>query len=542
MGLFSKVFSRSGEGSSAGGATSSSRHVTASRAAIEEGFVVIDVETTGLSPNADRILELAILRTDARGNVIDEWSSRFNPQGPVGATHIHGMTEADIRDAPLFTDSIEEIVHQLKGAAIAAHNARFDTAFLRAEFARAGWEMPWLPSLCTFEASREYFPELDRRRLSDCCYAAGVRLSNAHSAMGDAKATAGLLAYFLDPKTRPAPRREHLALPQEGAAVAWPDGPSPTPVPLPSARKRTATSRRATAKVSPSLMSMLADYSLQDALDEGAPDGAAGYLELLMEVLEDGIVTDEESIALADTAVIYGLSEKDVEAAHRGFLLALAHKAFDDGKVTRGEREELNSICELLGLPGSVVQNVLNHAEEAVLAVASEGLKPLPSGWSLGEPLRVADKVAFTGCDFNQRARLEKHAGKLGVRIMSSVSGKTTMLVTDGSVDGSKASDAKRFGTRVVHPDEFEILLKFLQPALAAPSKSASPRANADGPAKVSTQAGAEGLNPSVVRKWALENGHPVATKGRIHADVYAAYVAANALTGTQREGAESGR
>jgi DNA polymerase-3 subunit epsilon len=506
--------------------------VTVTQVVGGEGFVVIDVETTGLSPNTDRILELAVVRTDVRGHVTSEWSSRFNPQGPVGATHIHGITEADVRHAPLFTDRIDEIVSQLEGAAVVAHNARFDTAFLRGEFARAGWQMPWLPTLCTLEASRQYLPDLDRRRLPDCCHAARVRLTDAHSALGDARATADLLAYYLDPNTPPAPLAGHLDLAHEGAAVVWPHGPSAEPLTPPTERPKTRSQYRTPVKVSPSLLSMLADYSLQDALDEGAPDGAAGYLELLMEVLEDGIVTDDESGALADTVVIYGLSEHDVEDAHRGFLLALAHKAVEDGRITRAEREELSTICTLLGLPSSVVQDVLNQAEQAGRTVASEGLKNLPDDWNLGEPLRVGDRVVFTGCDPDQRSSLERRAQQHGVRVISSVSGKTTMLVTDGSYDGNKATEARRLGTRVGHPDDFDTLLNFLQPALPpAPKKTSTARASVDRPAQASTQSGAEGLNPSVVRKWAIENGYSVGTRGRIHADVYAAFVNANEET-----------
>lgn len=276
-------------------------------------------------------------------------------------------------------------------------------------------------------------------------------------------------------------------------------------------------------------MSMLADYSLEDALDAGAPDGAAGYLELLMEVLEDGVVTDEESSALADTAVIYGLSEHNLEDAHRGFLLALAHKAIEDGKITRTERAELSTVCGLLDLPGSVVQDVLNRAEQAARTVASEGLKALPDDWTLGEPLRVGDRVVFTGCDPDQRSALESRAEQRGVRVIGSVSGRTTMLVTDGSFEGNKASEARLLGTRVVHPDDFGTLLTFLQPPIpTAAKKTPTSRTSDDGPALVSTRRGVEGLNPSVVRKWAIENGHAVGTRGRIHADVYTAFIAAN--------------
>lgn len=117
------------------------------------GFAVIDVETTGLSPTAHRVVELAVVRTDLSGRVLDEWSTRFNPEGPVGATHIHGITQRDVAHAPRFSELIPHITSRLAGHAVVAHNAKFDLAFLRNEYARAGWGMPWLPALCTLEAS-----------------------------------------------------------------------------------------------------------------------------------------------------------------------------------------------------------------------------------------------------------------------------------------------------------------------------------------------------------------------------------------------------
>src|SRR5699024_11265309 len=67
-------------------------------------FAVIDVETTGLSPEDDRIIELAIIRADEHGRFIDRWVSRFRPEQPGGATHVHGISEADLADAPRFAE------------------------------------------------------------------------------------------------------------------------------------------------------------------------------------------------------------------------------------------------------------------------------------------------------------------------------------------------------------------------------------------------------------------------------------------------------
>lgn len=105
-------------------------------------FAILDVETTGLSPNQSRVVEIAVVRIDGAGQVLDEWSTRLDPEGPVGATHIHGITEADVATAPLFRDIAAHLSAYIAGMPIAAHNAAFDLGFLGAEFQRAGRPQP----------------------------------------------------------------------------------------------------------------------------------------------------------------------------------------------------------------------------------------------------------------------------------------------------------------------------------------------------------------------------------------------------------------
>lgn len=189
------------------------------------GFAVLDVETTGLSPVRDRIVEIAVVRTDAVGRIVDEWSTLVNPQRSVGASHIHGIAAEDVWSAPRFGELVGELMARLAGHALVAHNAAFDLRFLRHECARAGVHLPEAPHLCTLNASRDYLPDLSRRRLPDCCHACGVRLDDAHSALGDARATAGLLAAYLGARTGRPPRPEHTGLPAAAAGVAWPRPP-----------------------------------------------------------------------------------------------------------------------------------------------------------------------------------------------------------------------------------------------------------------------------------------------------------------------------
>ncbi|GAA2501373.1 exonuclease domain-containing protein [Terrabacter carboxydivorans] len=505
-------------------------------------FAVIDVETTGVSPKQHRILEIAVVTTDLQGRVLDEWSTRINPQGPVGATHIHGITDADVAHAPAFPNLIDGLNLRLKGAAIAAHNAKFDLAFLRAEYARAGWNMPFLPALCTLEASNYHLPGLDRRRLADCCWAIGTPLTSAHSALGDAQATAALVAAFMHPRLGRPPLPEHLELPQAAMNVMWPTEPSWAPhahtttARTFSARAQVVMARSAVTAPPPALVKMVEQFSLVDALDEGAPAGALPYLEKLAEVLEDGEVTAEEAADLAAVAEAHQLTKADVASANLAFVRALAYAALDDGKVSRAERSELQQISDLLAVNRKVLPALLDHAEDARNERLSAGLKGLPIDWAHGEPLRVGQKVVFTGCDETVRAHLEERSEKLGVRIINSVSAKTAMLVTDGAFDGVKAARARELGTRIVGPDLYAVLLGNLQPALVVrtetqpatvtPSTPRSPQEVTGAPAYIrgATNATSTGPFPADVRAWARANGHAVGTRGRLHADLIRAY------------------
>ncbi|WP_326554401.1 exonuclease domain-containing protein [Micromonospora sp. NBC_01813] len=436
------------------------------------GFAVFDVETTGLVTSRDRVVELAVVTTDLSGQIMDEWTTLVNPEGAMGATRIHGITAAEVRRAPRFAELIGELNARLAGRALAAHNAPFDLAFLGAEYERAGWSMPAVPYLCTLAASRDYLPALDRRRLTDCCCAMGIGLTDAHSALGDARATAALLRSYLDHGVGRPPQPGHVQLPGRAVHVEWPRIPRH---PVDVARRRPAGPDQVPAEPGV-LAALLDDLPLSAAVDKGAPADTTAYLELLAEVLEDGVLTDDEAASLAGLAGAYSLTRTQVEAAHRGFLLALADKAVSDGKVTHDERRELIATAQHLGFPTDIVKAVLGEARAVRAEQHSKDCRPIPVDWPHGEPLRIGDGVAFTGCDDLVRARLEGRARAAGLRVTGAVSGRTVVLVTDGSAPSTnKAEAARRFRTRVVHPDAFTQLVEYVQPALStARAKGAS--------------------------------------------------------------------
>lgn len=193
-------------------------------------FAVLDVETTGLYPGAgDRVMEIAIVGMDSDGGVADEYVTLVDPHRTPhpDAARVNRITERDTRDAPDFAEVAGDVAEGLKGRVLVAHNAPFDVGFLDAEFGRAGHELPEIAWLCTQQlAARTGLPRFNS--LPDACRSLGVLHEEVHSALGDARATAGLFAALLrHPRLAGARDLADLGCLVAPAAVdAWPSIPA----------------------------------------------------------------------------------------------------------------------------------------------------------------------------------------------------------------------------------------------------------------------------------------------------------------------------
>ncbi len=177
---------------------------SASARPLAPGYAVVDLETTGLSPGADAILEIGLVHLDARGEIEGSWTSLVDPgPGPdgareVGPTFIHGLTPADVTGAPRIADLADLLARDLAGRVVVAHNARFDLGFLGHALSGLGIldaDVP-IPQVCTMRRARDYLTT-PSRRLTACCEAAGIPLAAHHTALDDAMACAGLLRHYL---------------------------------------------------------------------------------------------------------------------------------------------------------------------------------------------------------------------------------------------------------------------------------------------------------------------------------------------------------
>jgi DNA polymerase-3 subunit epsilon len=138
------VSPRSGTGSRAGvgaGAGTGARQTSFddATALIGTTFVVLDLETTGLSPDRDRITEVGAVRARG-GEVLAELRTFVHPGVPIppAVTTITGITDADVAHAPDITTVLPVVLDFLGDAVLVAHNARFDLGFLQAAAARLG--------------------------------------------------------------------------------------------------------------------------------------------------------------------------------------------------------------------------------------------------------------------------------------------------------------------------------------------------------------------------------------------------------------------
>ena len=165
---------------------------------LHDEIVVVDFETTGLNPRKNRIMEIGAVRI-RNGQVVEEYSRFVNPQEPIPeeVVKLTGITDAMVADAGTADTEIPKLLEFIGDAAFAAHNAKFDSAFLREECARLGIELH-MPVLDTLEFSRRMYPSLKSHRLGAVCKSLGISLKNAHRAVHDARATAQMLNRMID--------------------------------------------------------------------------------------------------------------------------------------------------------------------------------------------------------------------------------------------------------------------------------------------------------------------------------------------------------
>ncbi|WP_354641164.1 3'-5' exonuclease [Kitasatospora camelliae] len=184
------------------------------------GYAVIDVEATGRSPWRHRVVEVAVVLLDRHLRTEAEFTTLIDPLGPVGPSHVHRISQDDVVGAPRFREVAPHLLDLLAARVLVGHHVACDRAFLDREFARIGVPFPAVPLLCTMRLARELLPDAGGYGLAACTEAAGLGPYPAHTALGDARATAELLRYCV--RDRSCPPAAWADPVREAARVPWP--------------------------------------------------------------------------------------------------------------------------------------------------------------------------------------------------------------------------------------------------------------------------------------------------------------------------------
>lgn len=432
-------------------------------------FVAVDFETTGFSPDLDRVVEVGLVQFDEYGNTLAEFEQLVNPRRPIPNSRIHGIRSEDVAGCPTFPEVLPLIANFVNGSVLVMHNKTFDLSFLREELRRASLPALGLDALCTLQVMRSRYI-LGPRSLDACCELFGIETSAvAHRALPDARMTALLAQQLLRDS-------------------AWTTIPPAAAIGIDAIAAKHAT-------VSPPVVlvrentDFLAPFQLGASTskpnDSGSGSVTAEYVELLDLALHDDVVPLERSHSLLDFAYSNGLSKQAIRSIHLDYFSVLAAAAWEDHHLSKDELSHLRRVAAYLSIGNW----------EELLCEASEGEYPISSpnsfvggmripSYAMGMERDVADSeflraegeanfqdegvksrlagksIVITG-EFSEFSRAQGQQAILsrGGKAPSSVSKKTFALVVGQDPGPSKLSLASAYGTPLLNVGEFRHVL-----------------------------------------------------------------------------------
>ena len=165
---------------------------------LQADYVVFDLETTGFSPETNKIIEIGAVKVQ-NGAIVDRFSTFVNPEVPIPfrIEQLTSIRDDMVIDAPVIEDILPKFMEFCKGCIMVAHNADFDMSFIKKNCMRQGIECN--PTIVdTVGLARVLLSNLNRFKLDTVAKALGVSLDNHHRAVDDAACTAEIFVKFIE--------------------------------------------------------------------------------------------------------------------------------------------------------------------------------------------------------------------------------------------------------------------------------------------------------------------------------------------------------
>ncbi len=160
-------------------------------------YISIDLETTGLDPKRDRIIEIGAVRVED-GIRTGEFETFINPGRRLEEriVELTGITDEQLNNAPRITEVMPQLLEFMGDAPLLGHHVIFDYSFLKK--AAVDQKLPFeRRGIDTLKIARKYLPQLEHRSLDYLCEYYGIE-HHAHRALADAKATEELYRHLAD--------------------------------------------------------------------------------------------------------------------------------------------------------------------------------------------------------------------------------------------------------------------------------------------------------------------------------------------------------
>lgn len=163
-----------------------------------QGIIAIDLETTGLSPLVDRIIEIAAMKITPEETTV--FQTLINPQIPIPphTTAIHNITDEMVKDSPILQAVLHELKHFMADLPVVAHNAKFDMGFVVMGMQKSNLELSKNDVYCSCKLARHTHMELPNHKLATLVKELDIPLLNHHRATDDAFAALKVFLHSLD--------------------------------------------------------------------------------------------------------------------------------------------------------------------------------------------------------------------------------------------------------------------------------------------------------------------------------------------------------